>query len=433
METVERSTWGRQLVYKLTCPHCWNTFFPEDVMFIARHPELIGDEVAGSNEYKRFSPTRFTVKGDAVDPRGLPTFSLACPRCHLQVPQAMLETPPLFLSVIGSPASGKSYFLTAMSWELRHMLPKALLSFSDADPTGNSPIHEYEQTLFLNPKSDDLTEIRKTQTDDPRLYRTTSVDGVTIRFPIPLQFALTPMREHPKFPYASKIRRIVVMYDNAGEDYLPKEEDASSAVTQHLAMSRILLMFFDPTQDPRFRSRLQTDDPQLSHEARPGAKQQTVLLRQETLLQQAAVRIRRHLGLSQDKAINKPLVIVVSKADVLASLVDLPLGSEPYAQADPDKPILVRSDLIDQVSDRIRRLFLDMCPEFVATAEGLSNAVRYIPVSSLGCSPEYTVRGETGFYGVRPRNVKPRWVTVPLLYCLSQWAPGLIGVQNEPR
>jgi hypothetical protein len=35
----------------------------------------------------------------------------------------MLEMEPLFLSILGAPASGKSYFLTAMTWQLRQALP----------------------------------------------------------------------------------------------------------------------------------------------------------------------------------------------------------------------------------------------------------------------------------------------------------------------
>ncbi len=35
----------------------------------------------------------------------------------------MLEMEPLFVSILGAPASGKSYFLTAMTWQLRRTLP----------------------------------------------------------------------------------------------------------------------------------------------------------------------------------------------------------------------------------------------------------------------------------------------------------------------
>ena len=53
-----RMAWGRRLLTKLTCPNCWHTLPPEDILFIAKHPELLGDPVLGSDEYLRFAPTR---------------------------------------------------------------------------------------------------------------------------------------------------------------------------------------------------------------------------------------------------------------------------------------------------------------------------------------------------------------------------------------
>ena len=161
-QTAERPSgsisWGKKLLRKVTCPNCWHVFSPEDVLFVARNPDLLNDPVLGANEYQRFSPVFFTVKGEAVDPRGVPTTEMACPRCHLPVSEHLLEVPPMFISIIGSSASGKSYFLRTMTWQLRSLMPKMGLAFSDADPIVNAPIHEYEQTLFLNPKPDQPTD-----------------------------------------------------------------------------------------------------------------------------------------------------------------------------------------------------------------------------------------------------------------------------------
>jgi hypothetical protein len=34
---------------------------------------------------------------------------------------------------------------------------------------------------------------------------------------------------------------------------------------------------------------------------------------------------------------------------------------------------------------------------------------------------------------IRPRDIHPRWVTVPLLYSYARWATGLIaGVRRNP-
>jgi hypothetical protein len=81
-----------------------------------------------------FGSQRFDISGNALDPRGLPCQELACPQCHLSLPRASLEISPLFTSIAGSPACGKSYFLASMTWRLRQILPeKFAMTFGDAD------------------------------------------------------------------------------------------------------------------------------------------------------------------------------------------------------------------------------------------------------------------------------------------------------------
>ena len=186
-----------------------------------------------------------------------------------------------------------------MIWTLRRLLPQACITFSDADPVANSPIHEYEQSLFLNPQPDEPTEIRKTQQDDSKLHRSAILEGAAVRFPLPLAFLMWPMHNHPRFDRAHNIGRVVTLYDNAGEDYLPSADDSTSAAVRHLAMSQILVVLYDPTQDPRFRAECRSRNPQLAHGLRPGSSQPSVILRQETILREAETRIRRYLKLSQ--------------------------------------------------------------------------------------------------------------------------------------
>jgi hypothetical protein len=427
MARKSKSGAGKNLLQKITCPNCWHQFAPEESLFIAKHPELMGDPLAGANEPLRFAPTRFNLQGEALDPRGFSTSDLACPRCHLQFPESMLEVAPLFISIIGSPASGKSYFLTSMIWELRQLLPTLSLSFTDADPTKNSPIYDYEERIFRNQKPDAPTEISKTQRDDPRLYRTTIQAGVPVRYPVPLQFSLWPTPEHPRHRSADSMGRLIVMYDNAGEDFLPGAERGDSPVVQHLSRSNVMFMFFDPTQDPRFYELTQSHDPQLAGPLRPDQDVPSVGLRQETLLREVTVRVRRYLGLPQDHRRKKPLIVVLSKADIWADAIGGVIDEEPFAPGRGPWPLLMDVQKVDEVSNKIRELFVKYCPEFVATAEIFSSAVTYIPASALGTSPTVIERGDQRMYGVCPRDVKPKWATVPLLYCLAKYVTGMIG------
>jgi len=411
-------SWGKKLLRKVTCPNCWHVFSPEDVLFVARID--VNDPVLGPNEYQRFSPVRFTVKGEAVDPSGVATTEMACPRCHLPVSEPLLEVPPLFISIIGSGASGKSYFLTTMTWQLRSMMPRMGLAFSDADPIANSPVHEYEQTLFMNPHPDQPTDIRKTQPDDNRLHTSAIIDGVTIRFPRPLQFLLWPTPDHPNYADAQRVGRVIVVYDNAGEDFLPSIEQANSAVVQHMARSAILLMLFDPMQEPRLKGLFRADDPQLVHGLRPDGGP-VVVVRQEMLLKEAAVRMRRYLGISQTARLQKPLIVVIPKFDIFGALPGVSIAEEPYSGLKEKGPVRLRLAEVNLTSERVREILKDRCPEFVATAESISEFVRYIPVSSFGRSPELLTRGNQRFYGIKPQDIRPRWVTVPLIYSFCRW------------
>ena len=121
---------------------------PSDCVYISTHESLLGDPIVGENEQMRFMPSKFTTSCMAVDPAGMQCHLVACPRCHFEISRASLELEPLFLSVVGAPASGKSFLLGSMTWTLRKSLSKFGYRFIDADPGANQTIHSYEQTLF---------------------------------------------------------------------------------------------------------------------------------------------------------------------------------------------------------------------------------------------------------------------------------------------
>src|SRR4051812_13981506 len=301
-----------QLRNRVTCPHCWNIFPPEQALWIAQHPDLVGEPRLGDDQHQRFMPTRFTVDGAALDSRGFACHGLACPRCHLAVPRSLFETEPLFLSILGAPSCGKSYFLASMTWQLRKVLPKNFsLAFGDADPVSNDRLHGYEGLQFLNPDQDALVAIEKTETQGD-LYDTVLFADQAVSYPRPFLFTVQPRDIHPNY---QKFSRILCLYDNAGESFLPGEDTAINPHTRHLALSRALLFLFDPTQDPRFRNACagKSADPQMQGRTQRLARERAV--RQETILLEAAARVRRYTGLAQNAKHRRPLVVIVTKYD----------------------------------------------------------------------------------------------------------------------
>jgi hypothetical protein len=405
------------LLSRSTCPHCWTRFAPEDVLWVSSHADLLGDPRLGPDHPQRFLPSRFDLAGNALDARGLACTMLGCPRCHLPLPRAVLEIEPAFVSILGTPACGKSFYLAALTWGLRHTLPAAFgVSFADADPVTNRTLNEYEEQLFLNPAHDRLVPvgdlIRKTQVQGD-LYDTVSYGSQEVSYPRPFLFTLRPQAHHPRHAEADRLGRLLCVYDNAGESFQPGADSTRNPVTRHVAQAQLLLFLFDPTQDVRFRALCQPALP-------PGHTS-----RQESVLLETADRVRRLTGLAQGAKHDRPLVVVLTKFDAWRSLLDDQNVADPWktvgrvAGLDPVR--------IDERSAALRSLLRRVCPEVVSAAEGFAREVVYVPVSALGRSP--VPDPATGRPSLRPGDIKPLWATVPLLFGLSRYiSPGLVPV-----
>jgi hypothetical protein len=195
---------------------------------------------------------------------------------------------------------------------------------------------------------------------------------------------------------------------------------------KHLALSRVLFFLFDPTQHPKFRKACQglSSDPQM--------RQQKWVHQQHHILLEAANRIRNNVvpRMSASEKYSRPLVVVVTKFDAWARLL----------QPQPDCRAVVREvrpqqsaldgTLLKQISDQIRGLLSQHAEEVVAAAEGFFREVIYIPVSALGRAPE--VDTNSGGLVIRPRDIAPRWVELPMLYALHLSTPRLIPVGKRP-
>jgi hypothetical protein len=391
------------------------------ILWISEHVDLLGDRLLGPEQQQRFLPSRFTLDGDAIDSKGMTSRSLACPRCHLPIPRSMLEMEPLFLSILGGPASGKSYFLTAMTWQLRKLLPlEFAVGFTDADPASNRVLNECEESLFLNPRESEILPlgnlIRKTELQG-ELYDTVAFGQQMVSYPRPFLFAMQPQAGHPNGDKAAGLARMLCLYDNAGEHFQPGQDTTSSPVTRHLAQSRAILFLFDPTQDKRLRAACRSN--KLTGSA---ASRDSRLSRQETILNEAAARIRRLSGLSHHAKYDRPLVLVLSKFDEWSHVLGPAENGEPWKRGGTITG--VRQEQVEKQSQGLRRILTHYCPETVAAAESFAGDVTYIAVSALGDRIE--VDPVTGIAAIRPMDINPHWVTVPLLYSLSRILPGLI-------
>jgi hypothetical protein len=331
-----------------------------------------------------------------------------------------VENEITFISIIGSAGSGKSNFLAAMTWELRHRLARDFsIIFADGDKEANWILNRYEETLFLPEDADRPVVLDKTRTQGD-LYRSVTINGQETQLPKPFLFSMHPAADHPRAAQRSRLGRIVCLYDNAGEHYNVGQDTALSPVTRHLSRSKVLMFLLDPTQDPRFRTRCKP----VSHDPQIVEPLQTV--RQETILSEAAIRFRKHAGISAHQKCDRPLLVLVGKSDIWAPLLgDEDVVSEPIIKDPHGQLAVLDMDRIERTSVNVRKLLLELTPDVVAIAEDFSEDVVYIPVSALGHSPE-KYPDKNGLL-IKPKDIHPSWVTIPLLYSYARWATGLVA------
>jgi len=179
----------------------------------------------------------------------------------------------------------------------------------------------------------------------------------------------------------------------------------------------MLLYLFDPTQDQRFRQLCQNQQINLGNIAVGRTA------RQESVLLEAAARVRRYSGLAQNAKHNRPLIVVVTKWDAWVTLLQDKNVTDPWLRR-TDQVAALDVAWIERRSQEIRSLLLKVTPEVVTAAEGFASHVVYVPVSALGRSPEMDAR--TGKLAIRPRLIRPLWATVPFLYGMIRAMPGML-------
>lgn len=451
----------------LSCFYCWRHIPPHQLKWISESKELFEDHRLGE-EQARFLPTRFTADGRAIDEMGSPCDRLACPNCHLPIPKESLRTRPFFVSVAGTPSSGKTFFLTAMIHCLRKILAdKACFSFESLESGGSKLLFENEDRLFGNPESDELVSLEKTQ-EFGELYRLVQFNQELVSYPQPFLFHLRPTLDHPHRRQKQKISRLIALYDNAGESFDVGRDSLVNPVTRHLGLANVLMFCLDLHQETAFQNKIRkprsgvnprerpnaepnnlsewaTDKPPSIHSSIPqessmGFKTGAQRSRERTAkplrpghqLESFKEMCRRANQYSPTQSTRRNLIIVVTKFDEWSSKLGVTLTRKLWSRNDRFKISAFDTELVSETSQTLRNILHKRIPEFVETAERFSDRVRFIPVSAMGAAPELL---DDGSNAVRPKNITPVWTDVPLVYAMSKWCGGLIpfAKSKSPR
>lgn len=380
------------------CPYCRAVTDLSDVLSVSVSPGLVGDPVLGDGEQMRFLPSQFTASGLAIDSEGGVCTEVACPLCHMALPQSLLESPQTVMSVIGAAGAGKSVFLASSIWQCRQLLSRLFgVTFMDLDPVANRWINAYEEKLFFQEDDTTLQQIEKTDLQASNVTRTVAIGGDSVLLPLPSFFSVA----------AGDETQSLVVYDSAGEHFRAGADTHASAVTLNMLGADVLFFMYDPSADPRFRPMLDRGTGTALNYAQ----------RQDVLLAEMASRIRKHLGSKGEGRISRPLIFGVSKADLLQR--HLPLDLPVYQELSNGR-LALDAGVLTELSRKTETMLSSVVPEVVATARSIAENVWFIPVSALGHNPMRE--------GVRPCDIKPIWTELPVVFTLAR--RGLIPVVN---
>ena len=383
------------------CPYCRTVSDIGDVLSVSVSPSLLGDTVLGEGEQSRFAPTNFTDNGLALDAEGGVCTEIACPCCHMAIPQDLLQLDQIVMSVVGTAGAGKSVFLASSIWQCRQLLRmKFGVGFRDLAPTWNTWIRAYEEKLFFQQDDTKLQQIEKTDLQASNISRSVNLRGESVLLPTPSYFRLDGGK-------SGDAERCMVVYDCAGEHFLPGADVHASLVTLHTLSADSILFLFDPSADPRLRPMLDRGSGTASNYAQM----------QDVLLAELVAKSKKYMGNRGGRKLKQPLLFAVSKADMLRNA--LPSDVELYKVNDAGRLALDVSAL-RKVSDETEAFLDKTVPEVAATARDISNDIWFFPVSALGHNPMAD--------GVRPCDIKPMWAELPFIFTLAQ--KGIIPTVN---
>lgn len=384
----------------LHCTTCWASFELNQLRFIAEHPLLSSDPVAGKDAMLRFRPSVFDKRGAAIDPEGASCTSIACPRCRCELPNKILHDPILPISVVGSPASGKSCLLASGLRTIRRSGTEFGFSLMDAAPSLNTHIHDLEETLFPRERGKSNVHIGKTDPSDLSTYKQILVGIGEASVPRPIHLTWKDIKNH---------QRTIVFHDTAGEAFLHKTKLSPSV--EHLASATSIIFVLDPLQDPATRHVLDVNDPQVELFEKSGSS------RQDLIILETADRIRKLRGLTNQEPIDIPMIFVINKFDAWSSLLtDVEISDNPVIEKN-DGNVQLDYHLIKDVNNSIRNMLSEYLPDWIDSIDSISSNSTLIPCAPLGISP---TGGEFGALEINTSSVSPIWAHIPFLIAIEK-------------
>ena len=367
---------------------------PKDVMYVCGFPRCPAkDRVALPDKPQGLRYTLFKTEHPAptvpCPSCRTPAFERVCPDCKGEIPP---PNGPYTIAVVGSSASGKTCFITALIRQI-----KTVLARRDSLRAGlvweDQPSRNYfdlqHKAIF----------VERTVPDPTQKNAPIKTIRITIRYPLTGTMA----------KWMNKQAVVSLCFpDPAGE---PLESMDQPYFSDFLQQSAAIMLMVDPFATDVFKERERQKGSE-DYFAIESLKDATAPLNKVV----TALREGKKGGRLQQK-----LAIVVTKCDADGVFnPDKENDEDGYAFAEQGVPYDPK--LAKRLSDAVSRHLHDDLgmQELVATAEAEFKSTHFFAASALGAAPEKKMMPD-GSIMLQVDNPNPRRVEEPLLWILHQW------------
>lgn len=351
---------------KTVCPYCFNSFSKSKVLWrcnsgkCIRPAALETDEVyaeyhniasAAEKRMPHIIEGAKPKKGFArCDKCGDDTNQMICPVCHSVLPRTDEN---IIISVIGAPASGKSYYVGTLIRQLRNYMS----SFGCSVRFTNEESRRMYEDRFETPFNRRAVLAKTKQPDE-------NANIVGANLPI-----LCDMTD-------DKLKtRTFTFFDAAGENF--ENEGIMRYVAPYISHSDAIILLLDPTQIPAVANTLAAENPAFA-QSRAGIN--TVSC--EQILNNTAEVIHAHLKSSG--RIDIPLAVGFSKWDLIENSPSL----RPEGVIVSPSPHFMRGfspEDCDNVSSEIEGMLAHWEQQnFVTLTRQLFKTVKFFGFSAIG-------------------------------------------------
>lgn len=302
------------------CPYCFETSQMRELQFRCFNegcekvtdPQMISYLTFGINNIDwqgntiinaNFTDNKSIPKSAKCPKCKLDTYTYVCPKCHNAIPKSTLEGRDFVFSIVGARATGKSHVIAVLINELiQKVFPSFQISMSAFDDTSARYQKEYYDRLFEAKQT-----LLQTEKSAVALQRG---EGKPLIYT--LKFSSSPLDVFKRRLTNVPDSITLAFYDVAGED-LANATDIYGK--KNIAQSSGLIFLVDPTKMSEISRHL---DKNTIERASGGVDSSTAGMVTLNVLENVSTFIHRVKG--NDKQINIPTAVVLSKSDLLLNI-----------------------------------------------------------------------------------------------------------------